>query len=69
MLYMVRSGNVSMHLGNFRIAGALSRGWSSRSYSNADNAYFFESSGSTNVTPSTDGYRWDGLPLRCLSTV
>ncbi len=71
-LYFVRSGHInpSNSAGTFRSAGYLGYEWSSRtSPSSSTLAYWFE----FNATESRPSWgplnRYNGLPLRCLSTV
>jgi len=55
--------------GTFGYAGAEGVWWSSRAYSTATNAYelYLQTSGA--VAPSNNSNRYNGFPLRCLSTV
>jgi len=67
-LYFVRSGHLYPHDGKSWGAGQYGYDWSSRSYSTTAYAYSLNFLAS-DVTPSNYGYRYDGFPLRCLSTV
>ena len=70
-LYFVRSGWILLPTtaGTFRFAGALSVWWSSRAYSSTTYAYDLYLQTTGVVSPSYDSNRYDGFPLRCLSTV
>ena len=64
----VRSGYVGIVAGRFSNAGELGFGWSSRSHSEKIRSYdvYIRTS---DVSTSDNINRWDGIPLRCLSTV
>ena len=63
----VRSGRINIDYGQFRYTGGEGYGWSSRSY-DSSNAYYLGFNNS--ITGPSNGYnRYDGRPLRCLSTV
>ena len=66
----MRSGYVALTVsaGTFRNTGQYGFWWSSRSYSTTTSAYLLDFNAST-VYPSNYNSRWDGFPLRCLSTV
>ena len=69
-LYFVRSGLIELTVaGTLRIVGERGYGWSSRAYSPNTFAYNLIFDANT-VYPSRNTYnRYDGIPLRCLSTV
>ncbi len=69
-LYFVRSGVVDppgVSGGTFRYAGIYGYWWSSRTYSSSTHAYNLVIT--SGVNSSSEGVRYVGFSLRCLSTV
>ncbi len=69
-LYFVRSGVVDppgVSGGTFRYAGIYGYWWSSRKYSSSTHAYNLVIT--SGVNSSSEGVRYVGFSLRCLSTV
>ena len=74
-LYFVRSGDVELPIttGTFRFAGVGGIYWSSRAAADTSStsatAYYLAFDESTVYPSSGPSTRWNGFPLRCLSTV
>ena len=66
---IVRSGNINIGIGRLRNVGRDGTRWVSHSYSNVYWAYAFGIGANSNTDPSGSAYRYQGYPLRCLSTV
>ena len=77
MPIFVRSGRIALHntAGTLRYAGQWGNDWSSRASSTNASGTTMPSAynlnfGPTDVNPSNGPWeRWNGRPLRCLSTV
>ena len=74
-LYFVRSSDVELPIttGTFRFAGVGGIYWSSRAAADTSStsatAYYLAFDESTVYPSSGPSTRWNGFPLRCLSTV